>query len=125
MTLNAIISLTKDTLMATSSPDSLKATEGKRLFAPWVWIPLLVGVGSLGLLLLASVFRGIDILAWPALAGAGATLLYILVQGVARLLERRWNSEVMPVSKPAVSSVWIASSGVDTRCSMCRRAPRR
>jgi hypothetical protein len=91
VTLNAIISLTKDTLIATSSPDSLKATEGKRLFAPWVWIPLLVGVGSLGLLLLASVFRGIDILAWPALAGAGATLLYILVQGVARLLERRWR----------------------------------
>lgn len=76
--------------MDTTSPDSLKAPEGKRPFASWIQIPLFVGVGSLGLLLLASVLGGIDVLAWPALAGAAATLLYFLVQFVARLFERRW-----------------------------------
>lgn len=77
--------------MDTALPDSIKVTEGKRPFAPWIWIPLLVGGGSMGVLLLTSVLRGIDILEWPALVGSGVSLIYFLVQCVARLLERRWK----------------------------------
>jgi hypothetical protein len=77
--------------METAFPNSIETTEGKRPFAPWVRIPLLVGAVSLVLLLLSSVFREIDVLAWPALVGVCATLLYLLIQCIARLLERRWK----------------------------------
>jgi hypothetical protein len=77
--------------METAFPNSIETTEGKRPFASWVRIPLLVGAVSLVLLLLSSVFREIDVLAWPALVGVCATLLYLLIQCIARLLERRWK----------------------------------
>jgi hypothetical protein len=77
--------------MDTALPDSPKAAEGNRPVVPWIWIPLLVGGGSLGLLLLTSVWKAIDVLGLPAMAGVVITLLYFLVQCVARLLERRWK----------------------------------
>ena len=70
-------------------PDSV--ADGKRPFAPWVRFPMTLGVVSLGLVLLVSFVPMIDVLAWPALAGLGGALLYFFVQGVARLLDRRWS----------------------------------
>lgn len=77
--------------MNTVLPDSPKATEGKRPFARWVWIPLLVGVGAMGFLLLASGFNESYALNWIAITGVCTTLFYFLVQCVARLLERQWK----------------------------------
>ena len=77
--------------MATESPESNKPTGEKRQFDPWIWVPLAAGSGSLGLLLLTYFTRKIDLLTWPAVACVGATLLYFLIQCVARLVKRKWR----------------------------------
>ncbi|KAB2667982.1 MAG: hypothetical protein DVB31_06975 [Verrucomicrobia bacterium] len=84
----------KDTPEEGGLPGSTQATERKTPFASRIWIPLSIGGGSLGLFVLTLVFgeiHSIHFLAWPALAGVGATLLYFLVQCVARGLERQWK----------------------------------
>lgn len=63
-------------------------------FLPWVWIPLMTGGGGLLVLLAGLLIPRAEV---AVLAGGviiGLVLAYFLVQGIARLFERRWSRAV-------------------------------
>ena len=97
--------------MDTTLQDPVTVPDGKLPFAHWAWIPLMMGIGSLGLILLASFFPMMEVLAWPALAGFGSALLYFLVQCVARMLERRWRGALFAFLRLAGLAILAVAAG--------------
>ncbi|QIF02591.1 hypothetical protein [Roseimicrobium sp. ORNL1] len=81
-----------------SAPPNFTISAGReRRIAPWNWIPLLIGAGAPLLLMFLAIASGLTIFMWFSLAILGATLLYFLVQCVARLVERRWAGAVFAI----------------------------
>lgn len=66
--------------------------ESKKPFAPWVWLPLLFGIGALVALVAANLFLpGSQALEVACLAVFALSAGYSLVQTVARLAAKRWR----------------------------------
>ena len=66
--------------------------ETRKPFAPWVWLPLLSGIGALVALVTASLlFPASQALQIACLAVFALSVGYFLVQTVARLATRRWR----------------------------------
>lgn len=62
-------------------------------FAPWVWLPLLSGIGALAALVVASLlFPTSQALQIACLAVFALSVGYFLVQTIARLAAKRWRS---------------------------------
>jgi hypothetical protein len=66
--------------------------ETRKPFAPWVWLPLLSGIGALVALVTASLLLpGWQVAEVACLAVFALSAGYFLVQTVARLATRRWR----------------------------------
>jgi hypothetical protein len=74
-------------------------------FAPWVWIPLLLGIGALGLTLLASAMPKLEELGWIGVPLFAAIYLYFIVQGIARLIKKRWRGAIYAFLRLALLTV--------------------
>jgi hypothetical protein len=68
--------------------------ETRKPFAPWVWVPFLLGVAALGVLIVASMAPMVEAIGWAGIILFGLCAGYFLIQGIARLVEKRWRSAV-------------------------------
>jgi len=66
----------------------------RKPFAPWVWVPFLSGVASLGVLIVASMVPMVKAIGWVGGVLFWLCVGYFLIQGIARLVEKRWRGAV-------------------------------
>ena len=101
------------------SPASDVVPEKKRPFAPWVWVPFLLGVAALGVLVLSSMVPMGEVLGWAGVVFFGLCIGYFLIQCIARLVEKRWRSAVFAfVRLAALVALAIPAMGVLMMLSM-------
>ena len=63
-------------------------------FAPWNWIPFLLGAAALGLGVASSAFPALSFASAPAAGLFALVLIYFLTQCVHRLIRKSWRSAI-------------------------------
>ena len=70
-----------------------------RHFAPWVWRPFLLGIASLGGLVMAGVLMLGPAFQWAGLALFGLSACYFLIQTFARILDKQGKAAIFAFAR--------------------------